>query len=107
MKRSILLTVVLACGFCASNARCDEEFRPSQQTAIADVQSRTDELKAVNQAIWNFAEVGLEEHQSASLLVSKLKQNGFEVKQGVSDMPTAFVASFGSGTAGYVSKSSA
>ncbi|MDA0284832.1 MAG: amidohydrolase [Planctomycetota bacterium] len=74
-----------------------EELRPSQQTAIADVDSRSDELKAVNQAIWKFAEVGLDEHQSASLLVSKLKQNGFDVKNAVSDMPTAFVASFGSG----------
>ncbi len=97
MRSLILLSVAGAVVAAASSGECDEHFRSSQQTAIADVEARSDELKAVNQAIWNFAEVGLEEHQSASLLVSKLKQNGFEVEHGVSDMPTAFVASYGSG----------
>jgi len=79
-------------------SRCDAvELRPTQKTAIADVEGRQDELKAVNKSIWEFAEVGLEEHQSAALLVAKLKQNGFEVRTGVSHMPTSFVASFGSG----------
>ena len=97
MRSLILLSVAGAVVAAASSGECDEHFRSSQQTAIADVEARSDELKAVNQAIWNFAEVGLEEHQSASLLVSKLGQNGFEVEHSVSDMPTAFVASYGSG----------
>jgi aminobenzoyl-glutamate utilization protein B len=73
------------------------ELRDSQRTAIAEVESRDGELKALNKAIWEFAEVGLEEHRSAALLVETLQKAGFEVKTGVSDMPTAFVASFGSG----------
>jgi aminobenzoyl-glutamate utilization protein B len=76
---------------------CQAQLRPSQQTAIADVEQRSDELKLVNKSIWQFAEVGLMETRSSELLVSKLKENGFEVKVGISDMPTAFVASFGSG----------
>lgn len=73
------------------------QFRPSQQTALADVDARTQDLLAMNKSIWNFAEVGLEEHRSAALLVERLKEAGFDLKTGVSDMPTAFVASFGSG----------
>lgn len=73
------------------------EPRASQQTALADVEARRDELAAVNKAIWEFAEVGLEERKSAALLVEKLKAAGFTVKTGVADMPTAFVAEFGSG----------
>jgi aminobenzoyl-glutamate utilization protein B len=75
----------------------DTELSEAARTAIADVAQRSDELKAVNHAIWEFAEVGLEEHRSSKLLVSKLRDNGFEVTDGVSDMPTAFVASYGSG----------
>ena len=97
MSRFIFATAILFSLLSKSFAQSEEALRPSQQTAIVDVDSRSDELKAVNQAIWKFAEVGLEEHQSASLLVSKLTENGFEVKRGVSDMPTAFVASYGSG----------
>src|SRR5207302_6393569 len=55
------------------------------------------ELVSVNQDIWTFAEVGLEEHRSAARLVGVLQKAGFKVKEGVSGMPTAFVAEYGSG----------
>ena len=73
------------------------QFRPSQQTAVEDVEKRAEELKQVNKSIWNFAEVGLKETESSALLVEKLKSNGFQVKTGISGMPTAFVASYGKG----------
>ncbi len=72
-------------------------WRPSQEAALKDIDGRTEELKQVNKAIWEFAEVGLEEHKSSALLVDKLKSAGFSVKTGVSGMPTSFVASYGSG----------
>ena len=72
-------------------------FRATQTTALQDVEQRTEELKRVNQLIWEFAEVGLQEHKSSKLLVDTLRDNGFKVQSGVSDMPTAFVASYGSG----------
>lgn len=72
-------------------------LRPSQKSALDEVDRRAGDLKAVNKAIWEFAEVGLEETRSSALLVEKLKDAGFEVKTGLSGMPTAFVASFGSG----------
>ena len=72
-------------------------WRPSQRTALADIQQRDAELKGVNQQIWEFAEVGLEESRSSQLLVKKLKEAGFEVQTGVANLPTAFIASYGSG----------
>ena len=41
--------------------------------------------------------MGLEERKSAALLVDKLRSAGFDVKTNIAGMPTAFVASFGSG----------
>jgi aminobenzoyl-glutamate utilization protein B len=55
------------------------------------------ELVAINQDIWNYAEVGLQEYRSAARLVAVLKKAGFRVREGVSGMPTAFVAEYGSG----------
>ena len=52
------------------------------------------ELIAVNQDIWTYAELGLEEYRSAARLVGVLKKAGFRVREGVSNMPTAFVARF-------------
>jgi aminobenzoyl-glutamate utilization protein B len=47
--------------------------------------------------IWNFAEVGYQETKSSALLQQQLKAAGFDVKAGVADIPTAFVATYGSG----------
>jgi aminobenzoyl-glutamate utilization protein B len=47
--------------------------------------------------IWNFAEVGYQETRSSALLQSQLDAAGFTVRAGVAEIPTAFVASFGSG----------
>src|SRR5262249_6128356 len=55
------------------------------------------ELISMNQDIWTYAELGLQEHRSAGRLVAALKKAGFKVKEGVSGMPTAFVAEYGSG----------
>ncbi|HUG19206.1 MAG TPA: amidohydrolase [Planctomycetaceae bacterium] len=74
-----------------------DELLPSQQSAIEAVERNSSDILAVNKAIWDLAEVGLEEHQSAALLVEKLKAAGFKVETGIADIPTAFVAEFGSG----------
>ena len=53
-----------------------------------------DELAA---QIWSLAEVGYREYESTQLLQSRLSDAGFTVTPGVAGMPTAFVASYGSG----------
>jgi aminobenzoyl-glutamate utilization protein B len=47
--------------------------------------------------IWDLAEVGYQETQSSELLQAQLRQAGFSIKTGVADIPTAFVAEYGSG----------
>jgi len=51
----------------------------------------------ISDQIWNFAELGLFEYESSELLIKILEEEGFVVERGVASMPTAFVASFGSG----------
>ena len=81
---------------------CRGAAKPVPTTAIQEdvikyLDSRRDDLVAVNQDIRTFAEVGLQEHKSAARLVGVLKKAGFKVKEKVSGMPTAFVAEYGSG----------
>jgi aminobenzoyl-glutamate utilization protein B len=65
--------------------------------ALAWIDASAETLKRVNRAIWTHAETGLEESKSAKELMDLLRANGFTVEAGVSQMPTAFVASYGSG----------
>ena len=48
-------------------------------------------------SIWDWAEVGYQETKSSALLQQELAGAGFKVEAGVAGIPTAFVASAGSG----------
>jgi aminobenzoyl-glutamate utilization protein B len=66
--------------------------------ALSWLDSNASTLAKVNRNIWGWAETGLEEVQSSKELQDLLTANGFTVDAGVAGMPTAFVATFGSGT---------
>ena len=51
----------------------------------------------ISDAIWSYAELGLQEYKSSSLLADNLEKAGFKVERGLAGMPTCFVASYGSG----------
>ena len=47
--------------------------------------------------LWKYPEIALTETHSAAYLADVLEREGFRVTRGVADMPTAFVAEWGSG----------
>lgn len=62
---------------------------------ISDNESK---LIDVSGKIWEFAELGLLEFKSSELVAKTLEEFGFAVERGVADMPTAIVATYGSGS---------
>lgn len=54
-------------------------------------------MAEVADAIWDYAELSMQEVKSAALFVKVLKAEGFQVEEGICGIPTAFSASFGSG----------
>jgi aminobenzoyl-glutamate utilization protein B len=52
----------------------------------------------ISDEIWEYAEVGLHEDKSTKCLEDALEAEGFKVERGVARMPTAFVATWGSGS---------
>lgn len=62
---------------------------------------RADELREFTQQmvdqIFSFSELGFQERETSRYVTDLLDRNGFEVKQGVAGIPTAWVASAGSG----------
>ena len=65
--------------------------------ASQGLDSKYADYKNIALQIWNYAEVGYKEVKSSALHQQTLKDNGFDVKAGVADIPTAFVASYGTG----------
>jgi len=54
-------------------------------------------LIEINDTVWGYTELGLEEVKSSKLLADELEKHHFQVERGVADLPTAFVATYGSG----------
>lgn len=70
----------------------------SKEVTLAHITQHADRYGEIAQRIWELAELGYMEEQSAQLLESTLAEAGFEVETGVAGMPTAFVASYGTGS---------
>ncbi len=51
----------------------------------------------ISDAIWGYAELGMQEFKSSAILIKTLEDEGFKVETGVAGMPTCFVATWGSG----------
>lgn len=67
------------------------------ETAIRYIDHKKALICAVSDEIWRLAEVGLHEERSAECLARNLESEGFTVELGVAGMPSAFVATWGSG----------
>jgi aminobenzoyl-glutamate utilization protein B len=70
---------------------------PLKKEAFSWLDDHMPELSQINEKIWRFAEVAMEEYQSSELLASFLEENGFRVTRGAAEMPTTFVAVYGTG----------
>ncbi|WP_084396284.1 amidohydrolase [Henriciella aquimarina] len=69
----------------------------STEEAIGLVEQRSELTESLADQLWQWAEVGYQETKSSQLLQDTLAEEGFEIEAGVADIPTAFVAEYGSG----------
>jgi aminobenzoyl-glutamate utilization protein B len=70
----------------------------AKKVAMERLQNNVTPYKDIALKIWNYSEVGYKEEKSSALLKDLLIKEGFTVESGVAGIPTAFVASFGSGS---------
>ena len=78
---------------------------PPQSTRLAalkdevvrDVAARATFTQQMVDQIFSFAELGFQETETSRYLVDLLKKNGFTVREGVAGIPTAWVATWGTG----------
>src|ERR1700691_1502511 len=92
-----ILSLVTGLGSMAQKISDSRSVDALKNEAAKNIQSGYDAYKKIALAIWDYAEVGFKETKSSLLLQTTLKENGFTVEPGVAGMPTAFVATYGSG----------
>ena len=89
MRTFINLIIITICSFSFAQKKYDR--------ILNSIDSNQSQYETVAQEIWSFAEMGYQEERSSALLQKILIDQGFSVKSGVADIPTAFVATYGSG----------
>src|SRR5215471_2110781 len=97
MRRSLWMCLsVLALAlpvFTQSSARLDS----FKKEADADVDKMKDFSAQMVDQVFSYGELGFQEFETSKYLVDILKKNGFQVREGVAGIPTAWVATWGSG----------
>lgn len=69
----------------------------NKQAILASIEKHQEKLIAISDAIWANAELAFQESKSSKILADYAEANGFTVQKNIGDMPTAFVATYGSG----------
>lgn len=75
-----------------------DKIAVQKETAIKQLDNRYTYFKEQALQIWSLAEVGFQEVKSSAILQQTLSENGFAIEAGVAGIPTAFVATYGSGS---------
>lgn len=98
MKYNYFIIIYLALLWAnISWAQTAKKIPKNKQTAIETIEKQKADLIKLSNQIWSFAETALQETQSAKVLADYAENQGFKVERNVAEMPTAFVASYGSG----------
>jgi aminobenzoyl-glutamate utilization protein B len=71
-----------------------EKLKAEAAASVDDMQAFTQQMV---DSIFSFGELGFQEVETTRYLIEILEKNGFTIERGVAGIPTAFVASWGSG----------
>ena len=95
MKKIILFVLIL---FVSITSYAQKGMSKNKKALLTSVEKHKNELIKISDEIWGLAETAFEETKSAEILASYAEKQGFNVERGVAGMPTAFVATYGSGS---------
>jgi aminobenzoyl-glutamate utilization protein B len=98
--RSCLAVWIVGCGLLlAGNALAQEAAALAglKQQAIQEIDKRQTFTQQMVDQIFSYSELGFQEVETSRYVTGILEKNGFTVERGIAGIPTAWVASYGSG----------
>jgi aminobenzoyl-glutamate utilization protein B len=93
----IVYAVLFACTCFAAHAQENKTVPANKQSVLNSITKQEKELITLSDQVWSFAEIAMKEYQSAKVLSAYAELKGFKVTRNVADIPTAFIAEYGSG----------
>ena len=92
-----LLAAPLAAQATPAAAPANPRLEALKRELISDIDGRAKFTQEMVDQIFSFGELGFQEVETSKYLVALLRREGFRVEEGYAGIPTAFVATWGSG----------
>jgi aminobenzoyl-glutamate utilization protein B len=94
MKR---ITLLILCTLALTTAY-GQKMTKNKKEVVASIEKHREALIKISDSIWALAETAFNESESSRILADYAEKNGLTVTRGVADIPTAFTATYGSGS---------
>ena len=102
MKRIPTLFLGIVClaftGLLFGQVPSDARLESLKKEVVEKVEAKAKMAQVMVDKVFSFAELGFQEFETSKYLTDILKENGFEVEHGISGVPTAWWAKWGSGS---------
>ncbi|MEW5917034.1 MAG: amidohydrolase [Gemmatimonadota bacterium] len=104
--RHLVSCAIVAVAAFTGSAAAQQSRRPTpvdprlerlKAEALTKVAARAEQVQQIIDHVFSFGELGMQEFETSKYLTGVLEQNGFKVERGTAGMPTAWVATWGSG----------
>jgi aminobenzoyl-glutamate utilization protein B len=93
----LFLTSLMLCSMVAVAQPEVAAVEKLKAEAIAEVERNAVLGQQINDMLFSFAELGFQEFETSKYLTNLLEKNGFKIQRGISGVPTAWIATWGSG----------
>jgi aminobenzoyl-glutamate utilization protein B len=103
MRKFVILSLAGAlCGLMPAHAQTPAKMTPEKLASMkADLEGEIDKMKKQAQvmvdSVFSFGELGFQEFETSKYLTAILEKEGFQIQRNYANIPTAWVASWGSG----------
>jgi aminobenzoyl-glutamate utilization protein B len=78
-------------------APADPKLEQYKKDVVLEVDGLKEDLQRMNDMVFSFAEPGFQEFETSKYLTGILERNGFRIERNVAGIPTAWMASWGTG----------
>jgi aminobenzoyl-glutamate utilization protein B len=95
LKHAIAAASIVALTTLAGSA---QQAPDAAKGILSSIDAKKQQYASVAKQIWDAPELGFQEERSSALLQKTLADAGFTVERGIAGMPTAFTASYGTGS---------
>ena len=94
---ALVITLLMSMSSLAAIPKPKTAHLDEKSAAAATIDRDAEQLAALSDEVWRYAEPALRETRSSKALADWAESHGFRVTRGVTGMPTAFVAEYGEG----------